>query len=217
MTQQPTTKAALTALTLGLTLGLAACGGTDAGSTSSAAPQMSQMPPASASASASSSTAAQFNDADVMFVKGMLPHHQQAVEMSDTLLKKTGISAETRALAEQINAAQQPEIDVMKGWLTAWGENADSGMGMGMGHGGGGMGGGGMATDAEMKKFERSDGAKVEQMYLEMMTAHHQGAITMAKTEIADGQNPEAVQLANVITTTQQAEIDTMKQLLTKL
>lgn len=218
MTKQHAVKAILTALTLGVTLGVAGCGGTDTSAGgSSASPQMSQMPSAGASSSgapSSSSTVDQFNDADVMFVQGMLPHHQQAVEMSDTLLAKSGVSTETTALAEQIKAAQQPEITTMDGWLNAWGKSADGGMG-GMDHGG--MGGG-MATDAEMKKFDQTDGAAAaEKMYLEMMTRHHQGAIMMAQTEIKDGQNLDALQLANTITTSQQAEIDTMQTLLGQL
>jgi uncharacterized protein (DUF305 family) len=213
MTNQYMIKASVTALTLTATLGLAGCGGNDAGSTSSAAPQT---PSASSSTSTGSPTAAVFNSADVMFVQGMLPHHEQAVEMSDTLLMKSGVSPETRQLAEQIKAAQQPEIDTMTGWLETWGKSRDNGMG-GMNHRGSGGMGGGMATDAEMRKFDQADGADAEKMYLEMMTKHHRGAITMAKTEIADGENPDALQLANTIATSQQAEIDTMQQLLAKL
>ena len=132
--------------------------------------------------------------------------------MSDTLLAKTGVSAETTALARQIKGAQQPEIDTMTGWLTAWGKSADAGMG-GMDH----DMGGGMATDADLKQFEQAQGSDAEKMYLEMMTKHHQGAIAMAKTEISGGKNPDAVDLANSIVSSQQAEIDTMKELLAQL
>lgn len=217
MNSQHAIKAAVTALTLGLTLGLAGCGGNDLGGMSgmdgSASPQTSQMPSASTSApSPGSSTAAQFNDADVMFVQGMLPHHQQAVEMSDMLLKKSGVSADATALAEQIKAAQGPEITTMQGWLKAWGKSADGGMG-GMNH----DMGGGMATGADMTKFDQAEGSAAEKMYLEMMTKHHQGAIMMAKTEQKSGKNPDAIQLAKNIATSQQAEIDTMKKLLAAL
>lgn len=219
MRMQHAVKATVTALTLGLTLGLAGCGGSnDAGGMGgmdhgSGSPQMSQMPSPSASdASPSSSAAAQFNDADVMFVQGMLPHHQQAVEMSDMLLKKSGVSAETTALAQQIKAAQGPEITTMQGWLKAWGESADGGMG-GMDH----DMGGGMATEADMKKFEQADGETGEKMFLEMMTAHHQGAIAMAQMQVKDGSNPDAIAMAKDIISSQQAEIDTMKKLLADL
>ncbi len=220
MIKQHAVRATLTALTLGVALGLAGCGGgNDPGGMSGmghspSSPQMSQLPSSTASSSDSSpSTAVQFNDADATFVQEMLPHHKQAVEMSNTLLQKSGVSAETTVLAKQIKAAQQPEITTMEGWLKDWGKSADPGMG-GMDHGG--MGGG-MATDAEMKKFAQADGASAEKMYLEMMTKHHQGAITMAETEIKNGQNPNAVQLANTVASSQQAEIDTMLKLMANL
>ncbi len=148
-----------------------------------------------------------------MFVQMMMPHHQQAVAMSDTLLKKTGISTETTALAKEIKAAQQPEITTMQGWLKAWGQDMASGMG-GMNHGGTDDG---MATDAGMKTFDQADGAAAEKIYLEMMTKHHQGAITMAQAEIKDGKNADAVALANTIVTSQQQEITTMTKLLANL
>ena len=106
-------KAVLGTLALAATLSLAGCGsdmgGMEGMSPSSSAP----------SASTSSSVSTEFNDADVMFVQRMVPHHEQAVAMSDTLLNKSGINHEVTALAEEIKAAQQPEIDTMKSWLTA--------------------------------------------------------------------------------------------------
>ncbi len=211
--------ATLTALALGTTLGLAGCGSNDAGGMggmnpgSSASPQMSQMPSQMASANPSESTVEQFNTADVTFAQMMIPHHQQAVAMSDTLVKKTGISAETTTLAKQIEAAQRPEITTMQGWLKAWGQDMGGGMG-GMNHGGTDDG---MASDAEMKKFDQADGAAAEKMYLEMMTKHHQGAITMAQAEIKDGKNADAVALATNVVSSQQQEISTMRKLLANL
>ena len=219
MRKQHVVRTALIALALGLTLGLAGCGGNNDASGmggmdhGSGSPQMSQMPSPSASdAPPSSSTAGQFNDADVMFVQGMLPHHQQAVEMSDMLLKKSGVSAETTALAKQIKAAQGPEITTMQGWLKAWGKDAAGGMG-GMDH----DMGGGMATEAEMAEFERADGKTGEKLFLDMMTAHHKGAIAMAQMEAENGQNPDAIAMAKDIATSQQAEIGTIKKLLADL
>ena len=220
MMKQHAVKATLTALAVGITLGLAGCGGSnDAGGMGgmdhSASP-MSQMPsasPSSTDASPSASVAAQFNDADVMFVQGMIPHHKQAVDMSSTLLKKPGITAETTALAKQIQAAQQPEITTMESWLKTWGKTVDDGMG-GMNHG---SMGDGMATDAQMKEFDQADGSAAEKMYLEMMTKHHQGAIMMAQTEQKSGSNPDAIQLAENIATSQEAELTTMKKLLAAL
>ena len=219
MRKQHAVRTTLSALAFGVTLGLAGCGDTnDAGGMSgmdhgSSSPQMSQLPSTSASeASPTASTADRFNDADVMFVQGMLPHHQQAVEMSEMLLKKSGVSAETTALAQQVKAAQGPEITTMQGWLKAWGKSADGGTG-GMDH----DMGGGMATEAEMAEFDQADALTAEKMFLEMMTAHHKGAIAMAQMEVTNGQNPDAIAMAKDIATSQQAEIDTMKKLLADL
>ena len=218
MMKQHAVKATLTTLALGVTLGLAGCeGSNDAGGIGgmdqSASP-MSQMPSASSDgASPSASAAAQFNDADVMFVQGMIPHHKQAVEMSSTLLKKSGISADTTTLAKQIQAAQQPEITTMESWLQTWSKTLDDGMG-GMNHGGMGDG---MATDAQMKAFDQTKGSAAEKMYLEMMTKHHQGAIMMAQSELKNGKSPDAIQLAKNIATSQQSELTTMKKLLAAL
>ncbi len=207
-------KTSMTAIALATTLGLAACGNTDTD-----AGGMGGMSPSSSTASAtpssgsSSSVSAAFNMADVMFVRMMVPHHEQAVAMSDTLLAKSGVNPEVTALAEEIKAAQQPEIATMNGFLAAWGEDmGDGGMG-GMNHGGDD----GMATDAELQEFEQADGVTGQRLYLEMMTAHHTGAITMAQTEIKDGDSPEAIQLAQDIVTAQQQEITVMKDLLTKI
>jgi uncharacterized protein (DUF305 family) len=78
--------------------------------------------------------------------------------------------------------------------------------------------GDGMATDAQMKEFDQAKGGSAaEKMYLEMMTKHHQGAIMMAQSELKNGKSPDATQLAKNITTSQQAEITTMKKLLAAL
>ena len=213
MNSKHVARAGLTALALSLTLGLAACGNNDnsagMGGFSSTTAPMSPMSPAP---TGSPSAAAAFNDADVMFAKMMLPHHQQAVAMSETLLGKSGVSAETTALAQQIKDAQQPETTTLKGWLTAWGQSADGGMN-GMDHGG--MDG--MATADELEKFDQAKGKDAEKRFLEMMTTHHQGAITMAKTEISDGKHSDAIAMARTIATSQQAEIATMKKLLDRL
>lgn len=76
---------------------------------------------ASPAASSSATPGGGFNEADVMFVQMMIPHHEQAVDMSDMVLSKSGINPEVEALAKQIKAAQQPEIDMMNAWLETWG------------------------------------------------------------------------------------------------
>ena len=151
------------------------------------------------------------NDADVIFVQAMIPHHQQAVAMSDMILAKDGIDAKVTDLATQIKAAQAPEIAQMSGWLAGWGESPSPSMGMDHDMGGG------MMSQADMDALDQATGKDAARMFLTGMITHHKGAITMAQREVANGQNPEAVALAQKIITDQQAEITTMNQLLTQL
>lgn len=161
-------------------------------------------PPASTDANA-----ADANAADVMFASMMIPHHAQAIEMSDTLLAKDGIDPRVTALAEDIKAAQQPEIDEMQGWLDAWGADAADGDAM---HHGDGM----MSAD-DMAMLENATGAEAEKLFLSQMIAHHRGAVDMAQAEIEDGSNTAAVSLARSIVEAQMAEIAEMEQLQGKL
>lgn len=150
---------------------------------------------------------ADFNEADVSFAQMMIPHHEQAIEMSDIVLANDAVTTEVAELAEQIKAAQQPEIETLNGWLTEWGAEAEAEMDHGdMGHDDG------MMTQEDLEALESSPGALVNVMYLEQMIAHHEGAVTMAQDQVEDGQNPDAVALAQDIITTQQAEITTMQQ-----
>ena len=163
-------------------------------------------------AASSSSTSAQFNDADVTFAQMMIPHHQQAVEMSAVILSKDGVDPQVTKLAEQIKQAQQPEIDTMTSWLTAWGKPADGGMG-GMDHGGDT----GMMSGEQMQQLRDADAATGQRLFLEGMIAHHQGAVAMAEDEIANGTNPDAIALAESIVKAQNAEITTMEELLQRI
>ena len=170
----------------------------------------------SSSASATPSTSASpaagpHNDADVMFAQMMIPHHQQAIEMSDMILAKDGIDAKVTDLATQIKAAQAPEIAQMSGWLAGWGANPSPSMGMDHDMGGG------MMSQADMDALRNATGVEASRLFLTGMIAHHQGAITMAQQQLANGQNPAAKQLAQNIIDTQQAEITTMNQLLEQL
>ena len=68
---------------------------------------------------------ANFNATDVGFAQGMIPHHAQAVEMADLALEKS-TNADVLALAKQIKASQNPEIQTMSGWLQSWGQKVPS-------------------------------------------------------------------------------------------
>jgi len=222
---------------------LAACsgGGHDRSSMTSATPgssaSASQMPMSSAAvtpdpaavASASSAVSAVHNDADITFAQQMIVHHQGAVQMAMLAPDRAGDPA-VRDLASRIQAAQTPEIASMTGWLQAWGAPTTAGSGGGqMGSmdrssmGGsmdmgsmGSMGSMGM-SEQDMAALEGASGAQFDKLFLEQMTVHHQGAVDMAKTEQAEGSNPQAIELAGAIVTSQTAEIAEMGQLLESL
>lgn len=163
----------------------------------------------------SSSADQDFNDQDVTFVQSMLPHHEQAVEMSDMILTKGSIDPAVTDIAQQIKDAQAPEIETMNGWLEDWG--VDGGDMGGMDHGSNGMMGDGMMSDEMMSDLDASAGDAASRMFLEQMTQHHDGAITMAQTEIDEGQSSDAIELAQAIVDTQEAEITQMKEILASL
>lgn len=177
------------------------------------APAPPAAPPAPAAAAGQA-----HNQADISFAQGMIPHHAQAVDMAKLAPTRAG-SPKVKELAGAIQGAQQPEIDQMTGFLRAWQApvpgTGDQAMG-GMQHSGHSMPGAGrgMMTAEQMTELERSNGPAFDRLFLRMMVDHHRGAITMANTELAEGQNPEAKQLARRIVDAQQREIDEMTAIL---
>ena len=180
----------------------------------SVASHMDSMESGSAeSTSTSDSQNAAFNDADVTFAQGMIPHHQQAIEMAQ-MAESRAEDSRVLDLASRIEAAQQPEIDTLTGWLEEWGAE-DSGM-EGMDHGGMDHGGG-MMSEEDMSALMAASGAEFDRLFLEQMIEHHTGAVDMAVTESAEGQNADAIAMAETIRDTQNAEIAEMRQVLTEL
>lgn len=175
---------------------------------SAATPAASSSPTAGSGASATPA-AGPHNDADVMFATMMIPHHTQAIEMSDLVLAKTGIDAKVVDLATRIKAAQGPEVDQMHGWLAGWGVDPSAGGMGGMDHGSDGM-----MNQADMDALKDADGDQATELFLTGMVKHHQGAVQMAQTELDDGSNPDAKKLAETIITTQKTEITEMNKLL---
>jgi len=166
------------------------------------------MPGMNASSSAPA-TAAGRNDNDVMFAQQMVAHHSQALDMAK-LVPSRSTDPKVLDLAGRIEKAQGPEIRQLQGWLTAWGTAMP-----GMTHGSGGSMPG-MLSDADLKQLEAAKGAEFDKGWLGMMIEHHQGAVDMAKTELAQGGNADAKALAQKIIDAQQAEITEMQGLLTR-
>jgi len=164
---------------------------------------------------AAASQSADHNAADVAFAQGMLPHHRQAVDMAAMVPSRT-TNADVRMMATHISWDQQAEILTMTGMLAQWGEpvatDHDEHGGMTMP----GMVDGvmpGMVDDATMTQLKSLSGPAFDELWLTSMIDHHQGAVTMAHTEIADGQNPDARKLAEMIISAQQREIAQMNNL----
>lgn len=159
------------------------------------------------------------NSADVEFAQQMIPHHEQALDMAK-LARTRAESAEVKKLAADIEAAQDPEIRTMTGWLEEWGEDLPSGTGGHMMEDGSMMEGDsmgeGMMSDQEMTGLERARRASFDRMFLTMMIRHHEGAVVMAKQEQRDGKHDDAIELAKRIESAQTAEIKLMKDLLTR-
>ncbi|WIE75657.1 DUF305 domain-containing protein [Curtobacterium sp. MCSS17_007] len=194
----PTTRtlAIAAALTLGLTL--AGCSMSNNGS--------------DASSSSSTSAASAHNNQDVMFAQMMLPHHEQAVEMSDVLLAKgSGVDDRVTDLAKQIKAEQSPEINQLTNWLKGWGEPTESEH-SGMGHSMSGM-----MSDSDMNDLDQASAKDAAKLYLEQMVQHHNGAVDMAKTEVDKGKNTDAVAMAKSIVSSQTEQITQMQDMLASL
>ncbi len=144
-----------------------------------------------------------FSSQDIMFAQMMIPHHQQAVDMS-TLAETHTTNPEVLALAQQIKNAQAPEIEQMTKWINGEGASMDMGHDMGMG---------GMLSDDDMTALSNATGADFDRLYLTGMIGHHEGAIQMARM-ITDSNNAEAKKLGEAIVTSQTAEIAKMKEML---
>ncbi|MFE0251374.1 DUF305 domain-containing protein [Streptomyces sp. NPDC059010] len=201
-------RAALATTAVTAALVLAACGGD--GSSDGAADAPAASSPASTGA---------HNDQDVTFAQGMIPHHQQAVEMAG-MAADGASSAAVKDLAARIQKAQDPEIETMSGWLKTWGEDVPSAM-PGMDHSGGHSSGGGsgmagMMDQEDMDKLSKASGKDFDTMFLTMMIEHHEGAVEMATTEKTKGRYGPATELADAVITAQTAEIKEMNKLLGK-
>lgn len=148
-----------------------------------------------------------------MFAQMMIPHHAQAIAMSDLILSKNGVPRPVLDLARQIKAAQGPEITQMTAWLQTWGADVPATTGSMEGMDMGASTNGGM-SQRDMDALKQATGAQAGKLFLQQMIVHHQGALAMAKQEQVGGQDPEAKALAAKIIAAQEQEIVTMQNLL---
>jgi len=181
---------------------MAGCGGDNTAGSS----------PGDAQASRSEQQAQDHNQADITFAQEMIPHHAQAIEMA-RLAPDRAQSPQVKDLASRIEQAQGPEIETMTGWLRTWNAQVPPTGAAGGDHAGMGTSPG-MMDPQQMQQLRQATGAEFDMLFLQMMIEHHNGAITTARAELADGQYPPAKQLAQQIIDTQQAEIEEMRALL---
>lgn len=199
--------APVSAAALAAAIALAGCAATSSAPDSSPAPE-SSMPGMDhhGSGESTDTPAADHNSADTMFAQMMIPHHEQAVTMSDLMLAKEGLDPQIEELATKIKAAQGPEIEKMDEWLEAWDEPREM-----PGHS---MEMDGMLSGEDLAALESAQGTDAAKLFLSQMIEHHEGAVKMAEEEAASGSNPAAVKLAEDIIASQNAEIAEMQNLL---
>ncbi|GGM73613.1 DUF305 domain-containing protein [Lentzea pudingi] len=145
---------------------------------------------------------------DVMFLQMMLPHHQQGVEMV-ALAEERAQNEELRMLAAAIEQTQATEADTMRGWLTSWGEPLTAPPDSHAGHGG--------MRESDPKEVERLSalrGAEFDQRLLNVMIAHQDDAVQMARWESGSGANQEVKDLAERIDKSRTAQIGMMRTFL---
>jgi uncharacterized protein (DUF305 family) len=162
------------------------------------------------------STNSSLHGSDAMFFEMMIPHHQQAVDISDLAISRSK-DTELVELAKKIRDGQAAEIIQMKNWLADAGDSSMMGHGMnhGMNHSmGDGMGG--MLTESELSTLNSLSGSKFDVYWLRGMITHHEGALHMV-TMIKDSNLPEFRNFGKEIVSVQTVEIEQMKKMLNRM
>lgn len=154
-----------------------------------------------------SSNQPEFNDADIAFAQDMILHHQQAVMMASLATERAKDPGVVK-LAKEIQQAQGPEIETMQAWLRDW----DAEVSHDMGHMDQDLPG--MMSERDLASFNSASGRALDRTFLRLMIEHHEGAVEMAQTEQANGENPDAIALAEEIEAAQTREIDQMEPML---
>ena len=223
--RHPAAPAVLAALAL--TLG--ACSGADDEPTSTAtspdAPVLQPGKPGESNSSLSGTSAVaspsdSHNPADVDFLQDMITHHAQAVVMGD-LAKDELTDTKVKAIATRISAEQKPEMGGMAKSLKSWDEKVppqaeNPNFGARDGHSShSDMPG--MASAEDLKKLGSAKGAAADRLYLDLMIAHHEGALTMCRTLARKGKDEQTGELGDDIRVTQQKQISQMKEMRRRL
>ena len=156
----------------------------------------------------SSGASSDLSSDDIMFLQMMIPHHQQAIDISDLALTKSA-DAELLALAKDIRDEQAAEIVKMKAWLKDAG--ADLEMGHSMNHSMGGM-----LSDSELAALKAATGKSFDLLWLKGMTGHHDGAIDMA-TMIENAKSAQIKSFGQDIVASQSAQNKAMAAMIKRI
>lgn len=164
--------------------------------------------------------------ADVGFARDMQAHHAQAVEMA-VLVRERSTDPELRQVALDIELSQQQQQGQMYGWLAVWGRGqttAAAPMAWAGDHGHGSATATdddapmpGMATPEQLADLRAAEGSEAERLFLELMIAHHQGGVAMAKEALARAEHPAVLRLAQAVVDSQTAEIAVLEDLLARV
>ena len=154
---------------------------------------------------------------DVQFMQDMIPHHNQAVQMSELVGDRTN-NQELRDVAGRIDASQVDEIDFMEGWLRDRGEDVPEATAHSAMHTSHDMAG--MASPADMAELAQLEGTEFDRKFLTLMIAHHEGAVTMVEELLeqpGSAYDPVLFQFVNDVTNDQSQEIERMNGMLASL
>ncbi|GJF11135.1 hypothetical protein NGTWS0302_34660 [Mycolicibacterium cyprinidarum] len=155
-----------------------------------------------------------YNADDVSFADDIISGHQQAIDLLK-LVPERSTNTELAALASQISAVQQPEINIMNVFLVQWKESPEFGdLERGDDAAGQGVATPGMVDAATMTKLESLRGTEFDTLWLKTMIGHQQAAVEVAKSEITNGANVDARAMAETMVSTQESQIEQMKKML---
>lgn len=174
-------------------------------------------------------------EVDYCYMDAMIPHHEQARELSTLVLRADEVSERVRALADFIRTDQTTEIAQMRQWQDAWAKaRADAGSAATIDHSGHGVatapdadittgcsdheshaGMQGMATPEQIAALGEAEGAAAQELFLNLMIAHHEGALEMAEQAVREGENAFVRSSAKHVLVEQEREIGAMRDILT--
>jgi uncharacterized protein (DUF305 family) len=155
------------------------------------------------------------DSADVRFMRDMIGHHAQALEMTALVPDRAG-RADLRMMAGRIDVSQRDEIAMMERWLQRHGQDAPQADAHHGHHTGEHARMPGMASPEEMARLAAASGAEFDRLFLELMIRHHEGALVMVEQffSAGGGQQPEVYHIASEVDADQRMEIDRMRGML---